>query len=123
MEKLNLSILIITAAIASIAIGNVVPNMHVFAQTNQTSSNATSTTSKQHAPIISALHKAIDNLKKGDDKTAKKELLSIEKKLEKDPKGGSAEKHIEASLSAIKDKDFNGATMHAQGALGELTKQ
>lgn len=122
MQKLNLSILIVVVAITSIVIGNVLPNVLVFAQTNQTKSTTTSAASNKNAPIISDINKAIDNIKKGDDKTARKQLLSVEKVLEDMPSASGAEKHIEASLDALKAGDNNGAIMHAQGAISELSK-
>ena len=55
-------------------------------------------------------------IKSGDNDGAKKSLLQAESGLEGKPNRGGAEKHIEASLQAIKNDDKNGALMHAEEA-------
>ena len=55
-------------------------------------------------------------IKSGDNEGAKKSLLQAESGLEDKPNLSGAEKHIEASLQALKDNDKNGALMHAEEA-------
>jgi hypothetical protein len=55
-------------------------------------------------------------IKSGDNEGAKKSLLQAESGLEDKPNVSGAEKHIEASLKALKDNDTNGALTHAEEA-------
>jgi len=55
-------------------------------------------------------------IKSGDNDGAKKSLLQAESALEGKSNLSGAEKHIEASLKALKEGDTNGALMHAEEA-------
>jgi hypothetical protein len=55
-------------------------------------------------------------MKSGDNEGAKKNLYSAEAALEDNPNSAGAEKHVEASLMALKDGNIKGATFHAEEA-------
>ena len=83
-----------------------------------TSSNQTNTTSA-HNPnneIIKSIDTGILMIKSGDNDGAKKSLYQAEASLEDQPNQSGAEKHIEASLKALKDGDTSGALTHAEEA-------
>ncbi|WP_458718915.1 hypothetical protein [Candidatus Nitrosocosmicus sp. R] len=83
-----------------------------------TSSNQTNTTSADNPnnEIIKSIDTGILMIKTGDNDGAKKSLYQSEASLEDQPNQSGAEKHIEASLKALKDGDTNGALTHAEEA-------
>ena len=87
-----------------------------FGQTNTTSINQTNTASGPNSGIVKLIDSGISMIKSGDNEGAKKSLLQAESGLEDKPNLSGAEKHIEASLQALKDNDKNGALMHAEEA-------
>jgi hypothetical protein len=84
-----------------------------YGQTNTT--NAT-TASGPNSNLIKLIDTGIAMINSGDNEGAKKSLLQAESGLEDKPNLSGAEKHIEASLKALKDDDKNGALMHAEEA-------
>ena len=66
--------------------------------------------------IIKLIDSGILMIKSGDNDGAKKSLYQAEASLEDKPNLSGAEKHIEASLKALKDGDTNGALTHAEEA-------
>ena len=87
-----------------------------YGQTNTTSTNQTGTASGPNSGIVKLIDSGISMIKSGDNEGAKKSLLQAESGLEDKPNLSGAEKHIEASLNALKDDDKNGALMHAEEA-------
>ena len=89
-----------------------------YGQTNSTNAtNQTSTTADgPNSEIVKLIDSGISMIKSGDNDGAKKSLLQAESGLEGKPNLSGAEKHIEASLQALKDNDKNGALTHAQEA-------
>ncbi len=83
-----------------------------------TSSNQTNTTSADNPnnEIIKSIDTGILMIKSGDNDGAKKSLYQAEASLEDQPNQSGAEKHIEASLKALKDGDTSGALTHAEEA-------
>lgn len=80
--------------------------------TNQTSASANGPNSE----IVKLIDSGISMINSGDNNGAKKSLLQAESGLEDKPDLSGAEKHIEASLKALKENDKNGALMHAEEA-------
>ena len=98
-----------------------------FGQTNATNSTITSSnqtntaaTDNPNNEIIKSIDSSILMIKSGDNDGAKKSLLQAESGLEDKPNLSGAEKHIEASLQALKDNDKNGALTHAEEAKKSL---
>ncbi len=88
-----------------------------YGQTNTTNAtNQTSTSAGPNSDLIKLIDSGILMIKSGDNEGAKKSLLQAESGLENKPNVSGAEKHIEASLQALKDNDKNGALMHAEEA-------
>ena len=88
-----------------------------YGQTNTTNAtNQTSTSGGPNSDLIKLIDSGILMIKSGDNEGAKKSLLQAESGLEDKPNVSGAEKHIEASLKALKDNDTNGALMHAEEA-------
>jgi hypothetical protein len=88
-----------------------------YGQTNTTNTiNQTSTETGPNSEIAKLIDSGISMIKSGDNEGAKKSLLQAESGLEDKPNLSGAEKHIEASLKALKDNDKNGALMHAEEA-------
>ena len=91
-----------------------------FGQTNTTDSNqistATGSADNPNNDIVKSIDSGISMIKSGDNEDAKKSLLQAEAGLEDKPNLSGAEKHIEASLQALKDNDKNGALTHAEEA-------
>jgi len=88
-----------------------------YGQTNTT--NATNQTGPADGPnseIVKLIDSGISMIKSGDNEGAKKSLLQAESSLEDKPNQSGPEKHIEASLKALKDDDKNGALTHAEEA-------
>src|SRR6188508_1275315 len=86
-----------------------------FGQTNATNSTATTSSNQTNTAtdnpnneIIKSIDSSILMIKSGDNDGAKKSLLQAESGLEDKPNLSGAEKHIEASLKALKDGDTNG---------------
>ena len=69
-----------------------------------------------NSEIIKSIDSGISMIKSGDNDGAKKSLYQAEASLEDQPNQSGAEKHIEASLKALKDGDTNGALTHAEEA-------
>ena len=78
--------------------------------------NQTSTNNGPNSKTIKLIDSGIVLIKSGDNEGAKKSLLQAEAGLEDKPNLSAAEKHIEASLQALKDNDKNGALTHAEEA-------
>ena len=87
-----------------------------FGQTNSTASNQTSTANGANSETIKLIDLSISMIKSGDNDGAKKSLLQAESAIEGKSNLSGAEKHIEASLKALKEGDTNGALMHAEEA-------
>ena len=87
-----------------------------YGQTNTTPTNQTNTASGPNSGIVKLIDSGISMIKSGDNEGAKKSLLQAESGLEDKPNVSGAEKHIEASLKALKDNDTNGALTHAEEA-------
>ena len=88
-----------------------------YGQTNTTTTaNQTSTNDGPNSESIKLIDSGIVLIKSGDNEGAKKSLLQAEAGLEDKPNLSAAEKHIEASLQALKDNDKDGALTHAEGA-------
>ena len=88
-----------------------------YGQTNTTNAtNQTSTTGGPNGELIKLIDSSISMINSGDNEGAKKSLLQAESGLEDKPNLSGAEKHIEASLKALKDDDKNGALTHAEEA-------
>jgi hypothetical protein len=97
-----------------------------FGQTNTTNSTITTTSNQTNAAaaatdnpnseIIKSIDSGISMIKSGDNDGAKKALYQAEASLEGQPNQSGAEKHIEASLQALKDGDTSGAITHAEEA-------
>jgi hypothetical protein len=88
-----------------------------YGQTNTTTTaNQTSTNNGPNSETIKLIDSGIVLIKSGDNEGAKKSLLQAEAGLEDKPNLSGAEKHIEASLQALKDNDKNGALTHAEEA-------
>jgi len=88
-----------------------------YGQTNTTTTaNQTSTNDGPNSESIKLIDSGIVLIKSGDNEGAKKSLLQAEAGLEDKPNLSAAEKHIEASLQALKDNDKNGALTHAEEA-------
>jgi hypothetical protein len=92
-----------------------------YGQTNTTTAaNQTSTNNGPNSETIKLIDSGIVLIKSGDNEGAKKSLLQAEAGLEDKPNLSGAEKHIEASLQALKDNDKNGALTHAEEAKKSL---
>jgi hypothetical protein len=92
-----------------------------YGQTNTTTAvNQTSTNNGPNSETIKLIDSGIVLIKSGDNEGAKKSLLQAESSLEDKPNLSGAEKHIEASLQALKDNDKNGALTHAEEAKKSL---
>lgn len=89
-----------------------------FGQTNATTLNQTNIGSadNSNSEIIKSIDSSISMIRSGDNAGAKKSLLQAESSLEDKLNLSGAEKHIEASLKALKDGDTNGALTHAEEA-------
>jgi hypothetical protein len=88
-----------------------------YGQTNTTTTaNQTSTNNGPNSETIKLIDSGIVLIKSGDNEGAKKSLLQAEAGLEDKPNLSATEKHIEASLKALKDNDKNGALTHAEEA-------
>jgi len=87
-----------------------------FGQTNSTASNQTRTANGANSETIKLIDSSISMIKSGDNDGAKKSLLQAESAIEGKSNLSGAEKHIEASLKALKEGDTNGALMHAEEA-------
>ena len=82
--------------------------------------NSTSVTNSRSTnsdnPIVQSIDAAIKAIKDADKDSGKKLLLKAEEALESKSNLVDAEKHIEASLAALKDGDNNGAISQADEA-------
>lgn len=126
-QKSTSLILCITATIAILLISN---SINSYAQTNSTNtpnnpslsnatSNATTTTNMQTTTqsgnsSVASIDAAVSAIKSGDVDGGKKSLYQAESALEGNPNAAGAEKHVEASLKALKEGDTNGAINHAE---------
>lgn len=98
-------------------------SINAYAQTNTTNSteNTTTTSLTQTAslsdnPVIKSIDAGIAAINSGDDSEAKKQLYQAELALEDNPNAVNSEKHIEASLKALKEGDKSGAISQAEEA-------
>lgn len=96
-----------------------------FGQTNTTATTNTnqtgnSTSSGPNSDLIKLIDSGISKINSGDNDGAKKSLMQAEAGLEDKSNLSGAEKHIEASLQALKDNDKNGALTHAEEAKKSL---
>jgi len=96
-----------------------------FGQTNTTNNTNTSNqtniaANNPNSKVIQSIDSGISMIKNGDKDGAKKSLYQAESSLEDQPNQSGAEKHIEASLQALKDGDTNGAITHAEEAKKSL---
>lgn len=95
-----------------------------FGQTNTTTTTANQTgnitATGPNSDLIKLIDSGISKINSGDNDVAKKSLMQAEAGLEDKPSLKSAEKHIEASLQALKDNDKNGALTHAEEAKKSL---
>lgn len=85
---------------------------------NSTGINATSLPSDN--PVLKSIDEGINAIKADDKDTGKKSLYQAESALEGKSDAVDAEKHIEASLQALKDGDTNAAISHAELAKKNL---
>jgi hypothetical protein len=108
--------LFLVATITILAISNSIAS---YGQTNSTSSNQTGTSTSSN-PVVKSIDTAISSIKGGDNNSGRKSLLQAESNLEGNSKAVDAEKHVEASLQALKDGDTNGAINHAELAKKSL---
>ncbi len=72
-------------------------------------------------PVITSLDNGISEIKSGNDSGGKKYLYEAEVALEGNSNAVDAEKHIEASLKALKEGDTSGAISHAETAKQSLS--
>ncbi len=122
------NIIILTVIICSIALCNIslLPNEKIFAEMNQikfvktTSYDKNFESTNNNSLLKFSIHKVIDDLKKGDDKSAKSQLEIIQKQLQNNRDDSIVEEHIKSSLVASESKDNIGAIMHAQAAIVAL---
>ena len=126
-QKSTSLILCITATIVILLISN---SINSYAQTNSTNTpnnpslsnatnNATTTTNMQTTTqssnsSVASIDTAVSAIKSGDVDGGKKSLYQTESALEGNPNAAGAEKHVEASLKALKEGDTNGAINHAE---------
>ena len=106
----------ILAIVPLLLISNSVTSYGQTNTTNATNQTNASTASGPNSEIIKLIDSGISMIKSGDNEGAKKSLLQAEAGLEDKPNLSGAEKHIEASLQALKDNDKNGALTHAEEA-------
>jgi hypothetical protein len=86
-----------------------------YAQSNSTNSSS-NTGSASGNLSVKSIDQAISAVKSGDSNGGRKNLLKAEAALEGNPNAASAEKHVEASLQALKNGDTKGAISHAESA-------
>ena len=106
----------ILAIVPLLLISNSVTSYGQTNTTNATNQTNASTASGPNSELIKLIDSGISMIKSGDNEGAKKSLLQAESGLEDKPNVSGAEKHIEASLQALKDNDKNGALTHAEEA-------
>lgn len=106
----------VLAIVPLLLISNSVTSYGQTNSTNATNQTSTTTTSGPNGEIVKLIDSGISMIKSGDNDGAKKSLLQAESGLEDKPNLSGAEKHIEASLKALKDNDKDGALMHAEEA-------
>lgn len=70
--------------------------------------------------INTQIDSAISAIQDGNTDEGRKQLLQSEKLLEDMPSAGTAEKHIEAALQALKQGDNSGSITHAEEAKNTL---
>ena len=106
----------ILAIVPLLLISNSVTSYGQTNTTNATNQTNATSASGQNSELIKLIDSGIAMINSGDNEGAKKSLLQAESGLEDKPNLSGAEKHIEASLQALKDNDKNGALMHAEEA-------
>ena len=106
----------ILAIVPLLLISNSVTSYGQTNTTNATNQTNATTASGPNSELIKLIDSGISMIKSGDNEGAKKSLLQAEAGLEDKPNLSGAEKHIEASLQALKDNDKNGALTHAEEA-------
>lgn len=99
---------VISAAIVSSMVTSLIPG-YTFA-TPASSTNQLGT----------QIDSAIAAIQAGNTDEGRKQLLQSEKLLEDMPSAGTAEKHIEAALQALKQGDNGGSITHAEEAKNTL---
>ncbi len=111
-------LLLISNSVLSFGQTNATNSTAAITSSNQTNTTATTTTTTDNpnSETIKSIDTGISMIKSGDNDGAKKSLYQAESSLEGKPNQGGAEKHIEASLQALKDGDTNGALTHAEEA-------
>ena len=128
------SIQVTLLGLATISVFLISNGVSSYAQTNypdpsvdSNSSLETNTTGTTNAtalqsdnPVAQSIDSAIKSINDGDTKSGKKSLLEAEDALEGKADLVNAEKHIEASLQALKEGDSNGAISHAESAKANL---
>ena len=110
----------IVAIVPLLLISNSVTSYGQTNTTNATNQTNATTASGPNSELIKLIDSGISMIKSGDNEGAKKSLLQAEAGLEDKPNLSGAEKHIEASLQALKDNDKNGALTHAEEAKKSL---
>ena len=106
----------ILAIVPLLLISNSVTSYGQTNTTNATNQTNATTASGPNSELIKLIDSGIAMINSGDNEGAKKSLLQAESGLEDKPNLSGAEKHIEASLKALKEGDKNGALMHAEEA-------
>ena len=106
----------VLAILPLLLISNSVTSYRQTNTTNATNQTNATSASGQNSELIKLIDSGIAMINSGDNEGAKKSLLQAESGLEDKPSLSGAEKHIEASLQALKDNDKNGALMHAEEA-------
>lgn len=111
-------LLLISNSVLSFGQTNATNGPAAITSSNQTNTTTTTTTTTDNpnSETIKSIDTGISMIKSGDNDGAKKSLYQAESSLEGKPNQGGAEKHIEASLQALKDGDTNGALTHAEEA-------
>ena len=109
-------LLLISNSVLSFGQTNATNSTAAITSSNQTNTTAATATDNPNSETIKSIDTGISMIKSGDNDGAKKSLYQAESSLEGKPNQGGAEKHIEASLQALKDGDTNGALTHAEEA-------
>ncbi|WP_458747035.1 hypothetical protein [Candidatus Nitrosocosmicus sp. T] len=108
---LTVSILLVSSSISTYAQTNTTDSIE-----NTTTSSVPQTSTLSDSPVVKAIDAGIAAINSGDDSEAKKQLYQAELALEDNPGAVNSEKHIEASLKALKEGDTTGAVTHAEEA-------
>ena len=112
----KIALLSVLAIVPILLISNSVTSYGQTNTTNATNQTNATSASGPNSELIKLIDSGIAMINSGDNEGAKKSLLQAESGLEDKPNLSGAEKHIEASLQALKDNDKNGALTHAEEA-------